>query len=53
MIQWLCINYGKKIGNFNSQDEYSFPTLDALVKDQKEVSFTAKQQMLCFLFQNY
>ncbi|XP_075155757.1 8-oxoguanine DNA glycosylase [Haematobia irritans] len=37
MIQWLCSNYGNKIGHFNSKDEYTFPSLDSLVKHQDEL----------------
>lgn len=38
MIQWLCANYGEKIGNFESRDVYSFPVLEAFIKGQKDVS---------------
>ncbi|XP_046803540.1 N-glycosylase/DNA lyase isoform X2 [Lucilia cuprina] len=34
MIQWLCKSYGENIGNFQSSDVYSFPSLESLVKDQ-------------------
>ncbi|KAM7349387.1 8-oxoguanine DNA glycosylase isoform 2-T3 [Cochliomyia hominivorax] len=37
MIQWLCINYGEKIGNFESNDVYSFPTLEAFAKKQNDL----------------
>ncbi|XP_059222967.1 N-glycosylase/DNA lyase isoform X1 [Stomoxys calcitrans] len=37
MINWLCSNYGNKIGNFHSKDEYSFPTLESLIKHQNEL----------------
>ncbi|KAH8396094.1 hypothetical protein KR222_003322, partial [Zaprionus bogoriensis] len=30
MIQWLCSTYGRRIGHFHGQDEYTFPTLKAL-----------------------
>lgn len=30
MIQWLCTTYGRQIGHFHGQDEYTFPTLKAL-----------------------
>ncbi|EDW06128.1 N-glycosylase/DNA lyase [Drosophila mojavensis] len=30
MVQWLCSTYGNKIGHFNGQDEFSFPTLKDL-----------------------
>ncbi|XP_073830971.1 8-oxoguanine DNA glycosylase [Musca autumnalis] len=37
MIQWLCSTYGHKIGHFHSKDEYTFPSLESLVKHQKEL----------------
>lgn len=30
MIQWLCSAYGNKIGLFNGQEEFTFPTLKEL-----------------------
>uniref|UniRef100_A0A1A9X1F4 N-glycosylase/DNA lyase n=1 Tax=Glossina brevipalpis TaxID=37001 RepID=A0A1A9X1F4_9MUSC len=38
MIQWLCSTYGEKIGHFGDRDEFSFPTIDSLLKSQGRVN---------------
>ncbi|XP_067641598.1 N-glycosylase/DNA lyase isoform X2 [Eurosta solidaginis] len=43
MIDWFCSKYGQHIGTFNERDEFSFPTLTALLDKQKDLDHKLRE----------